>query len=388
MLHEVDQSLRNMLVAEFKDTEDRLITEESQITVGPPPEDSTKPKKPVLNLFLHDLHESPNLRNFAFENRPQEDEWTVGRSLKPTHLNLSFIITAHAEDAMTEHRLLGEALGILMRKPVVATKHLVGSLQPYKEEAMKLSIAQRDHYAHGDSAKVWQATNLTLRPFIGLVVAAMFDPYETKLVRRVREAIFSLGQEPHPQGEKRQMDLHRVRVGAAGMVVDSASGNPLVDVKVSVEGRPESTLTDASGVFFFRNLPVGRHKLTFTKGTYRTMEMEAVTPPIGRSNEMELMDVKMVNATDKERVADLISDPMFQIPGAELMGTLRFADGSPAAFIPVRINDRTAVTDGDGQYHFTNVRGPIRELVAEIPGKGEVATAVDPSKPTVEMSKK
>lgn len=388
MLHEVDQSLRNMLLAEFKDVEDRIIADEAQLTVGPPPDDSTKPKKPIVNLFLHDLHESPNLRNFAFENKPTADDWEVGRSLKPTHLNLSYIISAHAEDPMVEHRLLGETLGILMRKPVVETKHLVGSLQPFKEEAMKLSIAQRDHYAHGDGAKVWQATNLTLRPFIGLVVAAMFDPFETKLVKRVREAIYSLAHAPHPEGEKRQMDIHRVRVGAAGMVVDSATGAPLVDVKVSVEGKPESTLTDASGVFFFRNLPVGRHKLTFSKATFKTIVQEAVTPPNGRSNEMELMDVKMQSASDKERADGLIKDPSFQIPGAELIGTLRFADGSPAAYIPIRINDRTAVTDGDGQYHFTNVHGPIRELIAEIPGQGEVSKPIDPAKPTVELSKK
>ncbi len=388
MLHEVDQSLRNMLLAEFKSLEDQLIADEAQLTVGPPPEDGFKPKKPVINLFLHDLHESPNLRNFAFEKKPAESDWEVGKSLKPTHLNISYIISAHAEDSIVEHRLLGEVLGILMRHPFVETKHLVGALQPFKEEAMKLSIAQRDHYAHGDGPKVWQATNLTLRPFVGLVIAAMFDPFETKLVKRVREAIFSLGHEPHPEGEKRQMGIHRVRIGAAGMVTDAGSGNPLADVKVSVEGRPEATLTDSSGVFFFRNLPVGRHKLTFSKATFKPMELEAVTPPIGRSNEMELMDVKLASASDKERVSGLIKDPTFQIPGAELVGTLRFPDGTPAAYIPVRINGRTAVTDADGQYHFTNVHGPIRELIAEVPGQGEVARPVDPSKPTVELSKK
>jgi len=103
---------------------------------------------------------------------------------------------------------------------------------------------------------------------------------------------------------------------------------------------------------------------------------------------MELMDVKLSSATDSERVAGLVQDPKFQVPGAELIGTLRFADGSPAAFIPVRVNDRTAVTDADGQYHFTNVPGPIRELVAEIPGMGEVARPIDPAKPTVELGKK
>lgn len=365
-----------------------MIADEDQILVGPPPASDFKPNKPTLNLFLHDLHESPNLRNFAFETKPTQNDWEVGRSLKPTHLNVSYMVSAYAEDPITEHRLLGETLGILMRHPFVDAKHLVGSLQPYKEDAMKLSIAQRDHYAHGDGAKVWQATGLALRPFIGLMIAAMFDPFETRLVKRVREAIFSLGHEPHPEGEKRQMDIHRVRIGAAGMVCDSESGNPLVDVKVSVEGRPESTLTDASGVFFFRNLPVGRHKLTFSKATFKTVEKEAVTPPIGRANEMELMEVHLESASDAERRADLLSDPLFQVPGAELIGTLRFPDGSAAAYIPVRINGRTAVTDGDGQYHFTNVPGPIRELVAEIPGQGEVAKPIDPAKPTVELGKK
>ena len=388
MLHEVDQSLKNMLLAEFKGVEGKLIADESQIVIGPPPESGFKPNKAILNLFLHDLHESPNLRNFAFENKPTADEWEVGRSLKPTHLNISYLITAHAENPVDEHRLLGETLGILMRHPFVESRHLVGSLEPYREDAMKLSIAQRDHFAHGDGAKVWQATGLALRPFVGLMVAAMFDPFETRVVKRVREAIFSLGHEPHPEGEKRQMDLHGVRIGAAGMVCDASSGDPITDVKVAVEGRPESTLTDASGVFFFRNLPVGRHKLTFSKASYKSVEQDAVTPPVGRANEMKLMEVKLASATDAERVAGSIKDPAFQVPGAELVGTLRFADGSPAAYIPVRINNRTAVTDGDGQYHFTNVPGPIRELVAEIPGEGEISKPIDPAKPTVELGKR
>jgi hypothetical protein len=387
MIHEVDQSLKNLLIAEFKNVDGRTIAGEDQILVGPPPEDGFKPKKPTLNLFLHDLHESPNLRNFAFETKPTSNDWEVGRSLKPTHLNLSYVVSAYAEDSVTEHRLLGETLGILMRHPFVDVKHLVGTLVPYKEDAMKLSIAQRDHFAHGDGAKVWQATGLSLRPFIGLVIAAMFDPFETRLVKRVREAIFSIGHEPHPEGEKRQMDVHRIRIGAAGMVCD-AEGTPLVDVKVSVNGHPEATLTDAAGVFYFRNLPVGRHTLTFSKATFKTVEQETVTPPIGRANEMELMDVKLESASDAERRTGLIKDPSFQVPGAELIGTLRFPDGTPAAYIPVRINNRTAVTDADGQYHFTNVPGPIKELIAEIPGQGEISKAIDPAKPTVELSKK
>jgi len=388
MLHEIDQSLRNMLVAEFKETEQRLIQGEDQVLVGAPPAADFKPKKPTLNLFLHDVHESPNLRNFSFETKPSSDEWEVGRSLKPTHVNASFLITSHAEDAMTEHRLLGETLGILLRHPFVAEKHLVGSLQPFKDEAMKLSIAQRDHFAHGDGAKVWQATGQPLRPFIGLVVAAMFDPFDTRLVKRVREAIFGLAQHVHPEGEERQMSVHRVRIGAAGMVSDAESGAPLVDVKVSLEGRPESTLTDASGVFFFRNLPVGRHKIRFEKAPFLAREEETVTPPIGRANEMPLMDVKLTLASDAERQISQASGTSFALPGAELIGTLRFADGSPAAFIPVRINNRTAVTDENGGYHFTDVPGPIKELVAEIPGQGEVAKPVSAKTTTVELGKK
>ena len=386
MLHDVDQSLKNMLVAEFKRLEQPLITGEDQIVVGAPSTEDAKPKKPWLNLFLHDVHESPNFRNFAFENKPTSNEWEVGKSLKPTHLNVSYVITAHAEDAATEHRLLGETLAVLMRHPFVAKQHLVGSLIPFEEDAMKLSIAQRDHFAHGDGAKVWQATGLPLRPFVGLVVAAMFDPFETRVVRRVREALFSLAQHTHPEGEQRQMEVHRVRVGAAGMVTQAATGEAMPDVKVSINGRPESTLTDATGVYFFRNLPTGAHEITFSKAGYLSQTLKAVTPPPGRGNEMELLDVQMKTAEDKDRQSTMSPEEIRA--GTTLIGTLRFADGSPAAYTPVRIGVRTAVTDADGVYHFTHLQGPIREIVAEIPGEGEVTKPVSRDTATIELGKK
>jgi hypothetical protein len=59
-----------------------------------------------------------------------------------------------------------------------------------------------------------------------------------------------------------------------------------------------------------------------------------------------------------------------------LVGTLRYADGRAAPFVPVRIGDRTAVTDEEGMYFFTQIPGGTQELVAEIPGRGETSIKV------------
>jgi hypothetical protein len=68
----------------------------------------------------------------------------------------------------------------------------------------------------------------------------------------------------------------------------------------------------------------------------------------------------------------------FQV-GAEptvLVGTLRYADGRPASYIPVRIGERTAVTDADGLYHFTEVAATAKRVIAEIAGRGEIEVSL------------
>ena len=383
MIQDVDESIRRLIVGELIAAGGSLIKDESQVVLGLPPEDSAKEKKPHIYIYLHDVRENLPLRDESFHIKRQPGEMSIAKRHAPVRLDLSYILTVVAEDAYAEHRILGEALAVLIRNNAVPEKYLTDSLKEENPNALLLTTAQPDHPAHNDPPKLWQSIGRTIRPTLGIVATAKFNPYETRLVKVVREAIFALGQGVHPDGPDRQMDIRSVRLAACGLVSDKIQDKPLVNATVSIVGREEQATTDERGFFHFLNLPPNRYTLEFRKSGYATMQMETTAPPPGRSDTIEPMDVAMKTLSDTERGAEsqaqnqaILKAPAFMDSNRRVMislvGTLRFPDGTPAPYIPVRVGNRTAVTDEDGVYHFTGLAPGEHQIVAEIPGRGEI----------------
>src|SRR3569832_2261227 len=92
MLQDVDQTIRNLLLAELRGASDGLNGEASQLVVGPPsPTEETDLKKPRIRLFLHDVHENLAVRDQSFEIRRTPNEMEVGKGRRPTRRNLSYL---------------------------------------------------------------------------------------------------------------------------------------------------------------------------------------------------------------------------------------------------------------------------------------------------------
>ncbi|HTQ08430.1 MAG TPA: Pvc16 family protein [Fimbriimonadaceae bacterium] len=383
MIQDVDESIRRLIVGELVAAGGSLIKDESQIVFGLPSDEPPKDKKPQLNIYLHDVRENLALRDEQFHVKKSTSEWEIGKRPGAIRLDLSYILSVSAADPLTEHRVLGEVLAALIRNGVVPEKYLAQSLKDELPNSLLISVAQPDHPAHSDHPKLWQSIGSTIKPTVTLVATAKFNPYETKFVKLVREAIFALGQGIHPEGPDRQMDIRSVRLSAAGMVADKKEDRPLANVTVSILGREEQTTTDDRGFFFFLNLPPNRYTLRFSRRGYKVLDMETVAPPPGRSDTIEPMDVSLTRLTDSEKEKEdatvrqeVLRAPSFIETGrritVSLVGTLRFPDGTPAPYIPVRIGGRTAVTDEDGSYHFTGLAPGEHQIVAEIPGRGEI----------------
>lgn len=383
MIQDVDESIRRLIIGEMVNAGGSLIKEESQVVLGLPPEGEPKDKKPRLYLYLHDVRENLPLRDESFHVKRNPSEWSVAKRPGAIRLDLAYIIAVAAEDALTEHRVLGDVLAALIRNNVVPDKYLAQSLLDEAPNSLLLSVAQPDHAAHSDHPKLWQSIGAPIRPTISLVATAKFNPYETKFVKVVREAIFALGQGLHPEGPDRQMDIRSVRLGAAGIVTDKSEDRPLANVTVSIVGREEQATTDDRGFFHFLNLPPNRYTLRFEKRAYRAIEMETVAPPPGRSDTIEPMDIALTRLSDADREKEdkTNSQEILRAPSfietnrrvtVSLVGTLRFPDGTPAAYVPVRVGGRSAVTDEDGVYHFTGLNPGEHKIVAEIPGRGEI----------------
>jgi hypothetical protein len=383
MIQDVDESIRRLIVGELINAGGSLIKDDSQVVLGLPTEDAAKDKKPRINLYLHDVRENLPLRDESFHIQRSPSDWSAAKRAASIRLDLSYLLTVSAEDPLTEHRILGEVLAVLMRNGSVPEKYLSQSLKDENPNALLLSVAQQDHPSHSDPQKLWQSIGATIRPTIGIVATAKFNPYETKFVKVVREAIFALGQGVHPEGANRQMDVKSVRLSIAGIVSNKSKDEPLANVTVSVEGWPSQQTTDERGFFHFLNMPPNRYKIKFSKRGYKVAEMEAVAPPPGRSDALEPMDVALIPLEDAEREKEeksnsqeILRAPSFIETNrritVSLVGTLRFQDGTPAAYVPVRVGQRTAVTDEDGVYHFTGLMPGEHQIVAEIPGRGEI----------------
>jgi len=335
VLHEIDDALVRLLRQELGK---EGVPGDVSITVGDPPDE--RPENPQLNLFLHDVVENVARRDQSFEVRPGADLWTVGKSRRPTRVDASYLLSAHAADAATEHRMLGAALRILLRNQYVPPALLGESLAVFGDEALTLMVAQRDGWAHRELTAIWQAAGRRLRPAIGIVATAMVDPFETKTVRLVREAVIGLAQGVPAEGAARQMDLRSLRVSAAGRVVDAKSGEPLAGAQMFADDAPIG-VSDALGVFLARDLAPGRRSLRIEAPGYTAWESEIdVSPPL-RGGALEPVEVRL--RTAEHSVA---------LPGSKITGVLRHADGRPAAFIPLSLNGRLAVTDDQGRYVF------------------------------------
>jgi len=99
MLHEVDQSIKSLLFDELQSLFARFVDRRGPIVFGPPSQtESNDLKKPLIRLFLHDVHENLTVRDQSFEIRRTSDETEIGKSRKPTRLNLSYLLTVEAKD--------------------------------------------------------------------------------------------------------------------------------------------------------------------------------------------------------------------------------------------------------------------------------------------------
>ncbi len=397
MIQEVDESLRQLLLGELGRLEGPSITAADQITFLPPATlEQNPPKKPSINLYLHDVRENVELRQherMLAERSPNEE--TVQRRRAPIRLDLAYLITVHAGDEPSaEHKLLTEVLGVLLRAPVLPARYLTDIMREDPDNGVLLAVAQPGHPAHEDPARLWQAMNGRLRPTLGLVATATFNPYETHVTRLVREAVLALGVGVPPNGPQRPLSVRTTRVSAAGVVCDP-EGKELVGVTVEAKGREKTVHSDDRGFFYLLDLPAGRTTLLFRLAGYKTIEVPANVPPIGRPDLLEPLGVTLAPLADAERNRELrdAATTAMELPGlmdvgrkqvTTISGRLAYASGKPAAFVMVRAGDHETTTDGDGLYVFANLKQPVKTVTAFVPGVGEVT--VTPAETTTTLA--
>ncbi|MCL4283889.1 MAG: DUF4255 domain-containing protein [Fimbriimonadaceae bacterium] len=389
MIHEVDVTLRELLLGEMKAAGAKLLKDAAQVGFGLPGEvKGDSAKSPQVNLYLHDVRENLSLRDESIKVVRNEFGGAIGKVPAPIRLDLSYLVTVHAGgDSSVEHELLAEVISVFIRNRWVPERYLTEGLKPFGSSAVIVSVAQSDHPSQSDPSSLWSALGGQVRPMLGLVVTAMFNPFETKLVKMVREAIVGIGVGTPPQGPDRPLDLKTTRVSAAGIVTRGEDDLPEPEVVVSVAGREERTTTDERGFFCLLNLPPGKHTLSFWKRGLKVKEVAVNAPPPGRPDLLDPIGVSLDEMSDKERQDEQkeLARAAQGGPGIHetlrktsvtITGRLRYSDGQPAAYIPVSVGDKSSMTDGEGFYRFTNLAPGPHKVLAQAPGQDPVEVAV------------
>jgi len=381
MINDVDETIRQLLVGELAKIPERGSLTDLKILFDVPTAavaGKTAAARTVY-LYLHDIRENlSNREEFYRVSRHPDDRSLAGRSRAPVNLDLAYLVPANAQGGTSDaHQLLSEVLGVLLRCDDIPPEYYQGTFTGHQAGAVRLTVATADHPAHGDLPALWRSLGLPVRPAITLVAAVQFNPFETRWTRVVREAILALrpGMDP-ARGE--DFIIKGQRVSAAGVVMAASRNLPLAGVQVQVANSEFTAVTDERGIFFLTNLPPGRHRLELSLPGYHAGEQAILVQPSGLTAQTDPLVIGLNPLTAEEWQQEASAEAATALVDAgrhariTLAGRLTYPNGRPAAYIPLRLGSRKTVTDHAGFYLFSDLPLTNEEIVAELPGCGEI----------------
>jgi len=381
MINDVDETIRRLLVGELaKIHEQDALTDLKILFDLPTPAVAGKTAAArAIYLYLHDIRENlKNREKYFHVSRNPDDHGMAGRARAPVNLDLAYLVAADEQGGASDaHKLLSDVLGVLLRCEEIPTEYYQGNFTGQDAGAIRLTVATADHPAHGDLAALWRSLGLPVRPAITLVAAVQFNPFETRWTRVVREAVIALRPGTDPaRGEDFIIDGQRV--SAAGVVVAAGRNLPLCNVRVEVADGEFTAVTDERGIFFLTNLPSGRHRLKLSLPGYHAGEQAILVQPSGRAAQTDPLVIGLNPLTAEEWQQEASAESATALVDAgrharvTIAGRLTYPNGRPAAYIPLRLGLRKTVTDHAGFYLFADLPLTNEEIVAELPGCGEI----------------
>lgn len=169
MIHEVDESLRNLLKRDVVNGADVEIAFDA-----PTRQWSSKRSTPAVDLFLYDIREDRSQRKQG-QVRERDDKGLVVRQRDPTRrLRLSYLVTAWTQRPEDEHRLLSSLLDCFIKYDDLPVEMLVGSLALNATTvgvAVGVPSVEDRHVSD-----LWTAIGGDLRPALDLVAIAPIQP--------------------------------------------------------------------------------------------------------------------------------------------------------------------------------------------------------------------
>jgi hypothetical protein len=152
-----------------------------------------------VNLFLYNIVQDEGRRNSGGWIPLQRSATSQAFAAEPLALRLYYLLTAFANDGLTEHHLLGEAMQALYKHRRIPESLLKGTLKssPVRAERVQLTLLNLDVDA---LQKIWGSQSEPMRSSVAYEVEAVFlDADEAGAeVRLVEERSVDIIPFPHP----------------------------------------------------------------------------------------------------------------------------------------------------------------------------------------------
>jgi hypothetical protein len=277
MLADLDETIKDLLVAEMPIKNGEIDVNFDQ----PKREWSARLTKPTVNFFLYDMRQNVQLRQFQWERVPNRNGRPNHAALKrpPIRLDCHYMITAWANEAEDEHRLLTRTLLALFRFPKLPPDQLKGRLGD-QEFDVTAQLASHDKLTN--AAEIWSALDNELRPSISYLVTVTLDPWtpiEEPIVRglgvRVDRTEFD-PDHPAPATPESVADPGAPMTTIAGTV--RRDGAVVADVRVALAGAGLSAVTGNDGRFRIRGVSPGVYTLQATPPDGDGVAIERTVP--------------------------------------------------------------------------------------------------------------
>jgi len=165
MIHDVDESLRNLL------RRDALEGTDVEVVLDAPTKEwSSRRNAPSINLYLYDIREGMKLRQEGRVELRDETGRITGRRPPIRLFRLSYLVSAWTQRPEDEHRLLSSVLACVLGYDTVPQDVLAGSLVDI-DFPLEMSIARPPPEERAIS-DIWSALGGELKPSLDLVVLA------------------------------------------------------------------------------------------------------------------------------------------------------------------------------------------------------------------------
>lgn len=264
MLSDLDETIRQILIAELPITDGEIDIAFEQ----PKREWSARLSRPTLNLFLYDIRENVELRQYGYPQVSNGDN-TVVRKRTPLRVDCLYMLTAWANEPSDEHRLLMNTMMTLFRLNPLPADRLIGRLQ---DQAFKIPAKLASHDKLTNVAEIWSALDNEIRPSVSYLVTLTVDPwipFEDPMARTI-----SL-RTNRTDGEDGSAPVSEA-VAIAGTVM--RDNEPVAGVRLRVKDRGLRTVSDRFGRFQLAGLTSGEHTLLVQPTTTTTIEHTITIP--------------------------------------------------------------------------------------------------------------